>query len=537
MKRTGYIALLAASIISAACVKEETKEDFFNIDETEVVLTDYYAGAKDILLATNTEPTVELSSDWLTAEITSRCLTLTYKENTSEDDRTVEVHIVAGSIPATVTVTQPGHKTEPEPDPEPEPEPLYKIRDVWYQNGIAAGIVFWVAEDGQSALVVSLDRTATTVAWSTDGTHVIGTGETDGVANTALLRASEEAASIPALAFCDAHGEGWFWPAMDEMKKLFEAYNGTAFDAATAAKPSDITPEEKDARAAFEKALADNGGVALNTGSENSNGDQYWTSTEQTDEKTGKVYASTMRFGKVYASTPADQMGKTNASKRYVRCMKLVSGEPEKPLQTKFPAYKENGKNVGIIYWTSEDGKTSKVLSLVRSEDVPWSNAATPAFLNAVSMDDGAANTAVIKASAEAKDIPAVSFCSTLGEEWYWPSLNELVEIFNVYNGVAYDPNVKSKVPAEISDEEKEARAAFDLSLTTYGGTVMNSAADNKNGERYWASTELQDAKGNVYGSFMRFGKAYMSTVADTPGKGKSGDGRFVRCIRTIKNN
>ena len=87
MKRTGYIALLAASIISAACVKEETKEDFFNIDETEVVLTDYYAGAKDILLATNTEPTVELSSDWLTAEITSRCLTLTYKENTSEDPR------------------------------------------------------------------------------------------------------------------------------------------------------------------------------------------------------------------------------------------------------------------------------------------------------------------------------------------------------------------------------------------------------------------------------------------------------------------
>lgn len=99
MKRTGYIALLAASIISEVCVKEETKEDFFNIDETEVVLTDYYAGAKDILLATNTEPTVELSSDWLTAEITSRCLTLTYKENTSEDDRTVEVHIVAGSIP------------------------------------------------------------------------------------------------------------------------------------------------------------------------------------------------------------------------------------------------------------------------------------------------------------------------------------------------------------------------------------------------------------------------------------------------------
>lgn len=178
-------------------------------------------------------------------------------------------------------------------------------------------------------------------------------------------------------------------------------------------------------------------------------------------------------------------MGKTGDSKRYVRCMKYVSWEPEKPIQTKFPVYKENGKNVGIIYWTSEDGKTSKVLSLARSEDVPWSSAAAPAFLNAISTDDGAANTAAIKTSAEAKEIPAIAFCSSLGEEWYWPSLDELVEIFNVYNGVAYNPDEKSKVPAEISDEEKEARAAFDLSLTTYGGTVMNTAAESKNGDRY----------------------------------------------------
>ena len=539
MKKTGYIALLAAAFMSVACAKEETKEDFFNIDEAEVVLADHSAGTKDILLATNTEPTASVSgsAEWLTAEITPRCLTLTYGENTAEDDRTAEINIVAGSLLATVTVTQPGNKPEPEPEPEPEPDPLYKVYDVWYQNGVAAGIVFWVAEDGQSALVVSLDRTATTVAWSTDGSHVIGTGESDGAANTALMRASEEAAAIPALAFCDAHGEGWFWPAMDEMKKLFEAYNGTVFDAATVAAPASITQEEKDARAAFDKVLTDNGGTAINTASENSTGDQYWTSTEQTDEKTGKVYASTMRFGKVYASTPADQMGKTNASKRYVRCMKLVSGEPEKPLQTKFPVYKENGRNVGIIYWTSEDGKTSKVLSLNRSEDVPWSNAATPAFLNAVSADDGAANTATIKASAEAAEIPAIAFCSSLGEEWYWPSLNELVEIFNVYNGVAYDPSAKSKLPSEISDEEKAARAAFDLSLTTYGGVVMNAAAETKTGERYWASTELVDeAAGKAYGSFMRFGKAYMSSLADTPGKGKSGDGRFVRCIRVINN-
>ncbi len=40
---------------------------------------------------------------------------------------------------------------------------------------------------------------------------------------------------------------------MDEMKTV-EAYNGTAFDAATAAKPSDIT-REKNARAPSRRRL------------------------------------------------------------------------------------------------------------------------------------------------------------------------------------------------------------------------------------------------------------------------------------------
>lgn len=530
--------MTAAVALLSACVKEEIKPESFNIDETEVLLSDFSAGSTDILLATTTEPTAsvdENAAEWLSALITPRCLTLSYVENTAEEDRTGEVHIVAGSILASVTVTQPGHKKEP--DPEPEPEPLYKVRDVWYNGGVAAGVVFWVAEDGQSALVVSLDRTATTVAWSTDGSHVIGTGQSDGAVNTALCRASEEAASIPALAFCDAHGEGWYWPSMDEMTMLFEAYNGTSLADATFANPSAIKDEEKAARAAFDKVLVDNGGTALNTASENNAGDQYWTSTEQYDEKTGKAYASSFRFGKPYASTGADQMGKTNSSKRYVRCVRLVSGEPENPFETKFKVYKENGRNAGIIYWTSEDGSVSKVLSLTRTEDIPWSTADSPATLNAMSADDGMANTATIKASAEASKIPAIAFCSAMGEEWYWPALNELVEIFNAYNGVAFDPNEKSKLPKDLSDEEKTARAAFDLSLTTYGGVAMNTMAESKNGDRYWASTELQHTDGNVYGSFMRFGKAYKSFPADTPGKGKSGDGRYVRCIRTIKND
>ena len=129
----------------------------------------------------------------------------------------------------------------------------------------------------------------------------------------------------------------------------------------------------------------------------------------------------------------------------------------------------------------------------------------------------------------------------SLGEEWYWPSINEVVEIFGVYNGLSYeeaaDENGKYHVPDEITDEEKAARAAFDLSLTTYGGDAMNTAATSANGDRYWSSTEYVTPEGDkAYGSFMVFGKAYMSVLADQAGKTNASGGRYVRCIRVISN-
>lgn len=74
MKRFGHIILFATAVLSAACDKEETKEDFFNIDETEVLLTDYSSGSKDILLATNTEPTATLEevAEWLTVLLSKK---------------------------------------------------------------------------------------------------------------------------------------------------------------------------------------------------------------------------------------------------------------------------------------------------------------------------------------------------------------------------------------------------------------------------------------------------------------------------------
>ena len=532
--------MIAAIMAMAACTKTEEKE-YFNIDSTDLVLTDGTAGSTDILLATNRDPVAvveDAASEWLSAVITRRCLTLTYTLNDSGAERTGVVNVTAGSTSIPVTVTQPVY-VEPEPEPDPD-EPgvvtSYSMYDVYYENGEAAGIVFWASEDGQQALVVSLDRLGPT-AWSSDGSHTIGTGPSDGAENTRLCRESEEAAYIPALAFCDQHGEGWYWPAMDEMLLLYAAYNGTEYNEKdNNVVPAELPEEQKAARARFDELLTSNGGTIINTQADTERGDEYWTSTEQ--EKDGVVYGSAFRFGKAYASGGGDQMSKTNNNRRYIRCVKFVSldgsgqDEPDVPVDTKFQVYRENDKNVGIIYWTSDDGATSKVLSLTRSAAIPWSY--TPdIILGASDMDDGAANTELLAASSDAANIPALQFCESLGEGWYWPALNELVEIFGIYNGAAYVEK-GNIVPAELPDEQKEARAAFDLSLTAYGGTVMNAAADTEAGDRYWSSTELSDdTKG--YGSFMVFGKAYMSVLADTPGKGNS-TGRYARCIKVIAN-
>ena len=282
----------------------------------------------------------------------------------------------------------------------------------------------------------------------------------------------------------------------------------------------------------------------MNTAAETETGDKYWTSTEQS--KDGVVYGSTFRFGKAYASGGGDTQKKEQASS-YVRVIKAVSlngstpdpdpDDPDVPVETEFPVYQEGGKNIGIVYWTSEDGKTSKVLSLARTESIPWSYNGS-AFLGAADEDDGAANTEILKASAEAADIPALAFCESLGEGWYWPALNEMVEIFDIYNGIPYaelEENKATVTPDKITDEEKASRDAFDLSLTTYGGTAMNTADPTTNGDRYWTSTELTDGDKH-YGSFMVFGKAYKSYPTDTPGKTNASGGRYARCIKVITN-
>ncbi len=203
------------------------------------------------------------------------------------------------------------------PDVENEPVEPIELYEVWKENDKAVGVVFWVAEGGKSAKIVSLNRTSTTIAWSTVGEEYLGAGsKSDGAANTAALKQSSQANNIPMLDFCESLGEGWYWPATQELQTVFEAYNGTSFDNATNAVPANITAEEKASRAKFDALLTANGGTIMNEAGDSANGDGYWASQENSATE-----ACYIRFGK--RSYGKD--GVKTKETRYGRCVKIVT--------------------------------------------------------------------------------------------------------------------------------------------------------------------------------------------------------------------
>lgn len=259
----------------------------------------------------------EPAAVWLKIELTDGAVVFT----TTEDNDTGAVRSTTVTLTAagdndaddatcTIVVTQAMNV-----------QALYTVGTAYEEDGTVVGIVFWVSEDGQSAKIVSLDRIEK-IAWSTEGTTLLGaTSTSDGAANTAILKESAEAASIPMLAFCEEHGEGWYWPAIDELKELFVAYNGTSFDdIPEKTMPDDMNETIKAARAAFDKLLTDNGGKALNMAAGSEKGDGYLASTELTAK-----YITYCSFGRKYIGAEADQISKSksNAS-RHGRCVKLV---------------------------------------------------------------------------------------------------------------------------------------------------------------------------------------------------------------------
>lgn len=290
-----------------------------SVSPSQVELTSEEGATKEVTVTTNKSSyTYVVEGEdvtWLKHEQNGDKVTFTaLSANTSDEVRKVTVTFTAGSednqATSIVTVAQ-----------EKVPAAAaFQIGEYVTKDGgvdlAEGGIVFWT--EGNEAKILSLKRSETPLNWVTDPNLNTGLGltdEADGEINTQKMRESSIAASIPALDLCK---NGWYLPARNELEEIFKVYNG-GLASASGLKPNAITPEEKEARAAWDKILTDNGGDKMNAQTETVAGDSYLTSTEAADAT--KVYY--VRFGQwnpglsgaKYSGSPA----------RYVRCIRKVS--------------------------------------------------------------------------------------------------------------------------------------------------------------------------------------------------------------------
>lgn len=257
-------------------------------------------------------------ASWLEYKISDATITFrALSDNETGDARSTTATVTAGSgdNTASVTLTLSQAKlitVEP-----------WKVGDIVPDaEGLKGGIVFWVdPSDGTKAKIVSLTRSS--VVWTTNASApVYGLTDPDGAVNMQKIIEHGSADDVPAVGWCRALGEGWYWPSRQEIIQLYDFYNGGHGSGFTAALPADLTQAEKDRRDEVEKLFIDAGGDPLNgtpeaCGSQaTGNGDSYWASTE-TSAGDKAFY---IRFGK-YGDL---NISKTSTSPRFIRAMRVV---------------------------------------------------------------------------------------------------------------------------------------------------------------------------------------------------------------------
>lgn len=116
----------------------------------------------------------------------------------------------------------------------------YKVGDL-YDDGQKRGVVFAVSDDGRHGKIVSL-QVSKTLLWASttyEQERLIGASDKyDGAKNMAVVKQiADWRAKYPAFAWCADLGEGWYLPAIEELKVIYSvkskikdtlANNGTA---------------------------------------------------------------------------------------------------------------------------------------------------------------------------------------------------------------------------------------------------------------------------------------------------------------------
>lgn len=184
----------------------------------------------------------------------------------------------------------------------------------------------------------------------------------------------------------------------------------------------------------------------------------------------------------------------------------------------------------GVLFWISEDGKKGKVL-WPYGEKLGWATEKLD-VPEAVDNEDGTVNVAAMKAYATANGIDfattflAAGYCDKItanGGGWYLPAKNELVALFEAYNGTkAGEATVENH--ENVTDAEKAARAAFEGYILACAPDGVILDIKKTSGDSAFSSTQKTAA--NAY--YVRWGK-YLCDA-----QSKVSTSRYARCIKVV---
>lgn len=156
----------------------------------------------------------------------------------------------------------------------------------YYEVGSVKGVVVWVDESKLHGKIISMDETTADV-WSTSNRTTGAQSTTDGKSNTEKVKALDnELTAFPAFKWCVKKGEGWYLPALDEVKCFLTAE--------PVVKPT----------------LAAHGGTPLNS--------YYWSSTESDSNSETNAY---WIYGYNGSTTTTDDSKTAPEGTNFVRAM------------------------------------------------------------------------------------------------------------------------------------------------------------------------------------------------------------------------
>ena len=138
--------------------------------------------------------------------------------------RTVESHPIETVLTDDVLNLLAINRQESFTETRKSAEKRWSVGDYYNVDG-KEGLVFWVDETGQHGKIVSLDQAL--LKWSTEDYDKrwgwIAMDCQDGMKNQrSIKRLRDWRDTYPAFAWCAYHGDGWYLPAIDELKVLLQ---------------------------------------------------------------------------------------------------------------------------------------------------------------------------------------------------------------------------------------------------------------------------------------------------------------------------